>query len=59
MARRVPDSDLREIWEGFSEEVALMYGFSKGSSFSDKDRGGRVRKGLPGRGSKGRRNPAI
>ena len=60
MARRVPDSDLRDTREAFSGEVALMYNFSKSSSFSDKDRIGRVGKeGLPGRGSNRNRHSAM
>lgn len=42
MARKVPDSELGGIGEGFSEEVALMYDFSKGSSYSGKGRVGWV-----------------
>lgn len=56
----MPNSDLRDIREGFSEEVALMYYFSKGSNFSDN---GRVRsvgkESLLGRGSNRSRDFAM
>ena len=44
VVKKVPDSELGVIREGFSEEVALMYDFSKGSSYSGKSRVGRVGK---------------
>lgn len=58
MTRRLPDSDLRNTKEDFSEEVALMYDFSKGSSLLGKGKVERVG-GPPGRGSNRSRDLAV